>query len=109
MPADEVRQKCGPEKSKRPGQRPEHEVPNTASSGSGRIDDSNGHPQGELRGLTKLVKITDDVRKFAAEQGLAELDAIESGLEQKARELSQRRAEVHTGGQERPCSLAHGS
>ena len=29
---------------------------NTASSRSGRIDDSNGHPQGEIRGPTKLVK-----------------------------------------------------
>lgn len=29
---------------------------NTASSGSGRIDDLRGHPQGGLRGETKLVK-----------------------------------------------------
>jgi hypothetical protein len=29
---------------------------NTASSGSGRIDDIKGHPQGEIRGATKFVK-----------------------------------------------------
>src|SRR6266567_4127970 len=36
---------------------------NTALSGSGRVDDIKGHPQGEIRGLTKLVNITEDVRK----------------------------------------------
>jgi hypothetical protein len=35
---------------------------NTALSGSGRVDDIKGHPQGEIRGLTKLVNITEDVR-----------------------------------------------
>jgi hypothetical protein len=59
---------------------------NTASSGSGRVDDIQSHPQGEVRGLTKLVKITEDVRKFAAEQGIAEQIAIEEGLKQKASE-----------------------
>jgi hypothetical protein len=29
---------------------------NTALSGSGRVDDIKGHPQGEIRGPTKLVK-----------------------------------------------------
>ena len=45
---------------------------NTALSGSGRVDDIKGHAQGEIRGLTKLVKITEDVRKYAAEQGITE-------------------------------------
>ena len=45
---------------------------NTASSGSGRIDDLQGRPQGEIRGQTKLVKITEGVRKYAAEQGFDE-------------------------------------
>jgi hypothetical protein len=31
-------------------------TPKTASSGSGRFDDTKGHPQGELRGATKFVK-----------------------------------------------------
>jgi hypothetical protein len=30
---------------------------NTASSGSGRVDDTEGHLQGEIRGPTKLVKM----------------------------------------------------
>jgi hypothetical protein len=30
---------------------------NTASSGSGRVDDIKGHLQGEIRGPTKLVKM----------------------------------------------------
>ena len=54
---------------------------NTALSGSGRIDDIQSHPQGELRGQTKLVKITEDVRKYAAEQGLADAEALESGMQ----------------------------
>jgi hypothetical protein len=35
--------------------------------GSGRVDDIKGHPQSEILGLTKLVNITEDVRKFAAQ------------------------------------------
>jgi hypothetical protein len=31
-------------------------TPKTASSGSGRLDDTKSHPQGELRGATKFVK-----------------------------------------------------
>jgi len=61
---------------------------NTALSGSGRVDDIKSHPQGELRGLTKLVKITEDVRRYAAEQHLAEDEAIQHGLEQKAAEFA---------------------
>jgi hypothetical protein len=32
---------------------------NMALSGSGRVDDIKGHPQGEIRGQTKLVNITE--------------------------------------------------
>jgi hypothetical protein len=45
---------------------------NTTLSGSGRIDDRKSHPQGEVRGPPKLVKITEGLRKFAAEQKIAE-------------------------------------
>ena len=45
---------------------------NTALSGSGRVDDIESHPAGEIRGLTKLVNITEDVRKFAAQQKISE-------------------------------------
>lgn len=68
---------------------------NTASSGSGRIDDLQSHPQGELRGETKLVKITEDVRKYAAEHSLTNDEAIESGLREKAEEFARSGAEVY--------------
>jgi phosphomethylpyrimidine synthase len=42
------------------------------------------------------MKITEDVRKFAAEQGLAESDAIESGLQEKKKEFLESGAEVYT-------------
>jgi hypothetical protein len=59
---------------------------NTALSGNGRVDDIKSHPQGEIRRLTKLVKITEDVRKYAAEQRISEEAALEEGLKQKATE-----------------------
>jgi hypothetical protein len=68
---------------------------NTASSGSGRVDDIKSHPQGELRGETKLVKIAEDVRKYAAEHGLSETEAIEYGLKEKSREFVEQGSEVY--------------
>ena len=61
---------------------------NTDSSGSGRVDDIKSHPQGEVRGRTKLVKITEDVRRYAAEKGLTEEAALERGMEEKAAEFA---------------------
>jgi hypothetical protein len=60
-----------------------------------RIDDIIGHPQGELRGRTKLVKITEDVRKYAAQRGLTDAEAIEEGLKQKATEFNDAGAEIY--------------
>ena len=40
-------------------------------------------------------KITEDVRKFAAEQKLSEEEALQIGLEQKAREFVEKGAEVY--------------
>jgi phosphomethylpyrimidine synthase len=57
-------------------------------SGSGRIEDIKGHPQARFRGETNLVKITEDVRKYAAEQGTAEEEALQSGMAAKAREFT---------------------
>jgi len=68
---------------------------NTALSGNGRVDDIQGHPQGEIRGETKLVKITEDVRKYAAEQGITEEAAIEEGLKQKATEFAKSGSEIY--------------
>ncbi len=42
------------------------------------------------------MKITEDVRKYAAEQGLAEADALEQGLREKAKEFVEKGAEVYT-------------
>jgi hypothetical protein len=68
---------------------------NTRLSGSARVDDIKSHPQGELRGLTKLVKITEDVRKFAAEQKLSEEEAVRAGKEQKAKEFLEKGSEIY--------------
>jgi phosphomethylpyrimidine synthase len=69
---------------------------NTALSGSGRIDDLQSRPEGEIRGQTKLVKITEDVRKYAAEHGLTNAEAIESGMEEKRKEFVEQGSEVYT-------------
>ena len=71
---------------------------NTTLSGSGRVDDIQGHPQGEIRGLTKLVKITEDVRKYAAEHGLTDAEAIESGMQEKRKEFLEKGTEVYVNG-----------
>jgi len=68
---------------------------NTALSGSGRVDDIKDHPQGEIRGLTKLVNITEDVRKYAMERGLTDAEAIESGMQEKRKEFLEKGAEVY--------------
>jgi phosphomethylpyrimidine synthase len=52
--------------------------------------------RGEIRGQTKLVKITEDVRKFAAEQKLSEDDALRAGMEQKSREFSESGSEIYS-------------
>jgi phosphomethylpyrimidine synthase len=42
------------------------------------------------------MRITEDVRKYAAAQGLAESDALEAGLKEKAAEFADKGAEVYT-------------
>ena len=41
------------------------------------------------------MKITEDVRKYAAEQGLTESEALESGMEEKRKEFLEKGAEVY--------------
>ncbi len=41
------------------------------------------------------MKITEDVRKYAAEQGLAEEEALKKGMEAKAKEFVEKGAEVY--------------
>lgn len=42
------------------------------------------------------MKITEDVRKYAAEQQLSEEDALRAGMEQKSREFSEAEAEIYS-------------
>jgi phosphomethylpyrimidine synthase len=41
------------------------------------------------------VRITEDVRKFAAEQQISESEALKVGMEQKAKEFVQKGADVY--------------
>jgi phosphomethylpyrimidine synthase len=41
------------------------------------------------------MRITEDVRKFAAEQKISEEQALQVGLEQKAKEFADKGAEVY--------------
>jgi phosphomethylpyrimidine synthase len=43
------------------------------------------------------MKITEDVRKYAAEQGIAEEEALKKGMEEKSKEFVEKGAEVYTG------------
>jgi phosphomethylpyrimidine synthase len=42
------------------------------------------------------MKITEDVRKYAAEQNLSEQDALKQGLAEKSKEFVEKGAEVYT-------------
>ena len=42
------------------------------------------------------MKITEDVRKYAAEQKLSEEEALKAGMEQKSREFAEAGAEIYS-------------
>jgi phosphomethylpyrimidine synthase len=42
------------------------------------------------------MKITEDVRKYAAEHGLTNAEAIERGLQEKSREFVEQGADVYS-------------
>jgi phosphomethylpyrimidine synthase len=42
------------------------------------------------------MKITEDVRKYAVEQGLAEAEVLESGMQEKRKEFLEQGAEVYS-------------
>jgi phosphomethylpyrimidine synthase len=44
------------------------------------------------------MRITEDVRKFAAEQKISEQEALQIGLEQKAKEFVEKGSEVYLSG-----------
>jgi phosphomethylpyrimidine synthase len=41
------------------------------------------------------MKITEDVRKYAAEQGIAEDEALAKGMAAKSEEFAEKGSEVH--------------
>jgi len=41
------------------------------------------------------MKITEDVRKYAAEQGISEQEALQKGMEEKSREFTEKGAELY--------------
>ncbi len=41
------------------------------------------------------MKITEDVRKYAAEQGVSEEEALKKGMEAKSKEFVEKGAEVY--------------
>jgi phosphomethylpyrimidine synthase len=41
------------------------------------------------------MKITEDVRKYAAQHGLSESEAIESGMQEKRKEFLEKGAEIY--------------
>ncbi len=41
------------------------------------------------------MKITGNIRKCAAEQGIAEEDALKKGMEEKSREFTERGSELY--------------
>ena len=44
------------------------------------------------------MRITADVRKYAAEQGINENEALESRMQQKAKAFAEKGAEVYANG-----------
>lgn len=43
----------------------------------------------------RIVNITEDVRKYAAEQGIAEEEVLKRGMEEKSAEFAEKGAEVY--------------
>ena len=41
------------------------------------------------------MKITEDVRKYAAEQAISEEEAVKKGMEEKSKEFVEKGAEVY--------------
>ena len=41
------------------------------------------------------MKIAEDVRKYAAEQGIAEAEALKKGMEEKSREFTEQGSELY--------------
>jgi type I restriction-modification system DNA methylase subunit len=44
---------------------------------------------------SRSMKITEEVRKYAAEQGIAEEEALKQGMEEKSREFTEKGSELY--------------
>ena len=44
------------------------------------------------------MRVTEDVRKYAAKQGINENEALELGMQQKAKAFAEKGAEVYANG-----------
>jgi len=44
------------------------------------------------------MKITEDVRNYAAERGLTDVEATESGMQEKRKEFIEKGSEVYVSG-----------
>ncbi len=85
----------GIERHRRTGRRAQFCSLNTRLSGTARVDSTNVLPSGRVRGQTSCVKITEDVRKYAAEQGIADEEALAKGLADKSEEFADKGAVVY--------------
>jgi len=65
---------------------------NTALSGSGWVDDIQGHPRGRVG---PAWRTRQDARKFAPQQGISEEQALQIGLEHEAKEFAKRGSEIY--------------
>gem|GEM_PF-747896 len=52
------------------------------------VNDANGRQ-------SRAMKITEAVRKYAAEQGIAEEEALKKGMEEKFREFTEKGSELY--------------
>jgi len=66
-----------------------------AFDGKTETDWLKASPQGGFARLGKAINITEDVRKYAAEQGIAEEEALQKGLAEKLAEFVEKGAEVY--------------
>ena len=53
------------------------------------------------------MKITEEVRKYAAKQEIAEEEALKKGMEEKSREFTEKGSELYTKGDFQVFFLRH--
>jgi hypothetical protein len=66
-----------------------------AADASGAIGVGSHGPELKLKGGASAEQFAEDVRKYAAQRGLTDAEAIEEGLKQKATEFNEAGAEIY--------------